>query len=79
MVHQVNVKFQDSFYQLVLGVVKKGGYMSAQEFIRIAVRDYINDQITPEEKMYVEKVYDITEKDGKWLNNEKLLESLTKN
>jgi hypothetical protein len=45
MTTQVNLKFQDGFYDLAKSYAESRGYMSVQEFIREAVRDKIFDNL----------------------------------
>ena len=45
MTTQVNLKFQDSFFDLTKYYADSMGYLSVQEFIREAVRDKIFDNL----------------------------------
>ena len=45
MTTQVNLKFQDSFFDLTKDYADSRGYLSVQEFIREAVRDKIFDDL----------------------------------
>ncbi|MCB9370727.1 hypothetical protein H6501_03960 [Candidatus Woesearchaeota archaeon] len=52
MVTQVNLKFQDSFYELAMEYVEKKGYMNIQELLRESLREKIfeNSEIRTEYK-----------------------------
>jgi metal-responsive CopG/Arc/MetJ family transcriptional regulator len=41
----VNVGFPKELYELMMQVVKEYGYATKQEFIREAVREYINGKV----------------------------------
>lgn len=45
MTTQINLKFQDNFFDLAKNYADSRGYMSIQEFIREAVRDKIFDDL----------------------------------
>lgn len=45
MTTQVNLKFQEDFFDLAKDYADSRGYMSIQEFIREAVRDKIFDNL----------------------------------
>ncbi len=45
MTTQVNLKFQDNFFNLTKDYADSRGYMSIQEFIREAVRDKIFEEL----------------------------------
>ena len=45
MVKQINLKFQDNFYELIKEYAEKKGYMSIQELVREALRDKIFDNM----------------------------------
>jgi metal-responsive CopG/Arc/MetJ family transcriptional regulator len=76
MSSQVNVKFQDEFYSTMLSISKKEGYMSVQEFIRGVVRDYINEELTKQEKMKINSIYTRNEKNKTWLPEKNVLDAL---
>lgn len=45
MTTQINIKFQDDFYELAKNFADSRGYMSIQELIREALRDKIFDEL----------------------------------
>ena len=50
MTTQINLKFQDSLFELAKNYTDSRGYMSIQEFIREAVRDKIFDNLEVREE-----------------------------
>lgn len=50
MTTQINLKFQDSFFELTKSYADSRGYMSVQELIREALRDKIFDEAPLREK-----------------------------
>lgn len=76
MVGQVNVKFPDDFYNLVMKVSKKEGYMSVPEFIRSLVRDYLADELSDEERKKILSIYNKTERTKGWLSEKKAFDAL---
>lgn len=46
MTTQLNLKFQDDFFNIAKEFAKKRGYLSVQELIREALRDKIFDEHT---------------------------------
>lgn len=76
MTSQINVKFQDNFYNAVLTVSKRDGYMSVQEFIRGVVREYIGDKLTEKEREKVNSIYAKNEASKSWVSEEKVFAAL---
>ena len=50
MTTQVNLKFQDNFFNMAKDYAESKGYMSVQEFIREAVRDKLFDDLEIKEE-----------------------------
>lgn len=55
MTTQINLKFQDNFYQLAKDYAEKRGYMSVQELIRDVLRERLFDEMEVK-KEYIRKI-----------------------
>ena len=76
MTVQINMKFQENFFELAKEYAERKGYMSVQELVRDALREKIFDTtLTGKEEELLTRSYE-NEKKGKLISSDDLKSEL---